>query len=113
MTLFEHARDHLSHYQALAVGRGSAVAFATIRESLSYLVRRELAATDDEGSAHAVPREVAVQFVVGAYMAVLAWWLDGGAKLPPKAIDTMFRSLLTGGVAAPVNLGRPVPDHHP
>ena len=84
LTLFEHARDHPRHYQALAGGRGSAVAFATIRESLSDLVRRELAATDDEGSAYAVPREVAAQFVVGAYMAVLAWWLDGGAKFRPK-----------------------------
>jgi hypothetical protein len=27
-------------------------------------------------------------------MAVLTWWLDGGAKLPPKRMDAMFRRLV-------------------
>jgi hypothetical protein len=56
-------------------------------------VRNELAATADKDSADGIPRELVVQYVVGAYMAVLTWWLDGGAKLPPKRIDAMFRRL--------------------
>jgi hypothetical protein len=39
-----------------------------------------------------------VQYVVGGYMAVLTWWLDGGAKLPPHRIDAMFRRLATEGI---------------
>jgi hypothetical protein len=30
-------------------------------------------------------------------MAVLARWLDGGAKLAPREVDAMFRRLATEG----------------
>lgn len=50
---------------------------------LCDLVRNELSTTVDEKSADAIPPDLAVQYVVGAYMAVLTWWLDGGAKIPP------------------------------
>jgi AcrR family transcriptional regulator len=98
LTMFEHARDHMHLYRALAGGRGAAVALGTIRQILSDLVRDELAATGDKNSSHVIPRELVVQYVVGAYMAVLTWWLDGGATLPPQRIDAMFRRLATEGI---------------
>lgn len=98
LTMFEHARDHLNLYRALAGGRGGAVALGTIRQILSGLVRNELAATADKNSADVIPRELVVQYVVGAYMAVLTWWLDGGAKLPPHRVDAMFRRLASEGI---------------
>ena len=96
--MFEHARDHKDHYRALVGGRGGTVSLGTIRQILSDLMRDELAATVHKKSDDAIPRELAVQYVVGAYMAVLTWWLDGGAKLPPERIDAMFRRLATEGV---------------
>ena len=100
LTMFEHARDHKDLYRALVGGRGGSVALSTIRRILSGLVRDELAATAGKSVGKipmdAVPRELEVQFVVGAYMAVLTWWLDGGAKLPPQQIDAMFRRLSSG-----------------
>jgi AcrR family transcriptional regulator len=98
LTMFEHARDHMDLYRALMGGRGGTVALGTIRQILSDLVRAELAATIDKNSADAIPRELVVQYVVGAYMAVLTWWLDGGAKLPPERIDAMFRRLAIEGI---------------
>jgi AcrR family transcriptional regulator len=98
LTMFEHARDHMDLYRALMGGRGGTVALGTIRQILSDLVRAELAATIDKNSADAIPREIVVQYVVGAYMAVLTWWLDGGAKLPPERIDAMFRRLAIEGI---------------
>jgi AcrR family transcriptional regulator len=96
LTLFEHARDHIDLHRRL-VG-GGAVALGIIRQILSDLVRDELAATVDKKSVDAIPRELVVQYVVGSYMAVLTWWLDGGAKLPPQRIDAMFRHLATEGI---------------
>ena len=97
LTMFEHARDHIDLYRALVGGRGGAIALSTIRQILSDLVRNELVATADK-SADAIPRELAVQYVVGALMAVMTWWLDGGAKQPPQRVDAMFRRLATEGV---------------
>jgi len=102
LTLFEHARDHIHLYRALAGSRGGAIALGTIREILSEFVRDELVAagngTANGESTDAAPREIVVHYVVGAYMAVLTWWLDGGAKLPPQRMDTMFRRLATKGI---------------
>ena len=95
LTMFEHARDHLDLYKALVGGRGGAVALGTIRRILSDLIRNELAA---KRSADAIPREVVVQYVAGAFMAVMTWWLDGGAKLPPQQVDAMFRRLAVDGI---------------
>jgi AcrR family transcriptional regulator len=98
LAMFEHARDHVDHYRALIGGRGGDVSLGSIRQILSDLVRNELAATTGKKSADVIPREFVVQYVVGAYMAVLTWWLDGGAKLPPQRIDAMFRRLATEGI---------------
>jgi AcrR family transcriptional regulator len=98
LTMFEHARDHIHLYRALVSGRGGAVALGSIRQILTDLVRNELASTADTKSGDVIPRDVVVQYVVGAYMAVLTGWLDGGAKLPPQRMDAMFRRLATLGI---------------
>jgi AcrR family transcriptional regulator len=102
LTMFEHAHDHIHHYRALVGSRGGAIALTTIRQTLCEIVRGELAEIGNKDS-YRTPRELAVQYIVGAYMAVLTWWLDGGAKLPPQRINVMFQSLATDGIAS---LGR-------
>jgi hypothetical protein len=41
-----------------------------------------------------------VQHIVGAYMAVLTWWLDGGTKTPPQRMDELFQRLMGHGIAS-------------
>lgn len=98
LTMFEHARDHLQLYRALAGGRGGDVSLGMIRQILSDLVRAELPATPDRNSVGVIPHDLVVQYVVGAYMAVLTWWLDRGAKPSPAEVDAMFRRLATDGI---------------
>lgn len=99
LTMFEHAAGHIELYRALAGGRGGALALATIREILCELVRSEYRPGTGAERDQA-PRELIVQFIVGAYMAVLTWWLDGGAKARPERMDAMFRKLSTEGIGA-------------
>ena len=98
LTMFEHGRDHLDRYRALVGSDGGSVVLATIRQTLSDLVRDELASDADKVSGAAIPRDLVVHYVVGAFMDVLTWWLDGGAELPPERIDAMFRRLATEGI---------------
>jgi hypothetical protein len=95
--MFRHARDHIDHYRALSGNRGGALALGIIREILSEQFRNELATAEVTPDEHS-SRELVVEYVVGAYMAVLIRWLDGGAKLPPERIDAMFRRFTTSGV---------------
>lgn len=96
LPMFEHARAHLDLYRALLGGTGSSIALASIRKIVSERIRAEMAhhrrATPD------VPRDVKVQYVVGAYMSLLTWWLDSGARLSPEKIDATFQHLADKGV---------------
>jgi AcrR family transcriptional regulator len=91
LTMFKHAREHLDLYRALVGSRGRVIALTAIREMLCDWVRAELAHGAATQQADTVTREFAVQHTVGAYMAVLTWWLDRGAKLPPEQMDALFR----------------------
>jgi AcrR family transcriptional regulator len=97
LAMFRHARDHIDHYRALSGNRGGTLALGIIRQILSEVFRNELAIEEVSSDEHP-PRELVVEYVVGAYMAVLIRWLDGGAKLPPERIDAMFRRLTTEGL---------------
>jgi AcrR family transcriptional regulator len=99
LRLLEHAREHKDLYRALIGGRGGAISLDAIRKMLADLVRGELAARPGKGSTDPVPRELVVQYLVGAYLSVLTWWLDGGTKLPAEKIDAMFRRLAAEGIA--------------
>ena len=94
LPMFEHGRRHLDHYRALAGSRAGALVLGKIRQIVCDLVRKDLAAGV---FGYDTEREVAVQYVVGAYMAVLTWWLDGGAKQPPQDVDATFQRLITEG----------------
>jgi AcrR family transcriptional regulator len=98
LALFEHAREHRDMYRALVGSRGGAIALGAIRKMLADLVRGELAAPAGMNDPESMPRELVVQYLVGAYLSVLTWWLDGGAKLPPQRIDAMFHRLASEGL---------------
>jgi AcrR family transcriptional regulator len=99
LTMFEHARDHVHLHRTLIGNRGGTIVFDTIRQVLSDLVRAELAPDAVKNTKDAVPREIVVQFLVGAYMAVVTWWLDRGQKLPPERMDAIFQRLANQGIA--------------
>jgi AcrR family transcriptional regulator len=90
--MFEHARDHLDLYRALVGSRGGGAALDSIRQILCEVVRRGLPATP-------APPELAVQFIVGAYLAVMTWWLDAGLPIPPAEVDAHFQRLARKGLA--------------
>jgi AcrR family transcriptional regulator len=101
LQILSHARDHLDHYRALAHGRGATVVLEKVRQVVCDLVRSELEARGHRDAADASQYEVTIQYVVGAYMSVLTWWLDSGARLAPERVDCMFRQLTGEGIAAP------------
>jgi AcrR family transcriptional regulator len=98
LAMFEHAREHAHLHRALLGERGSAIAREAVRDMLSDIVRRELASARKPAQ-ETVPRELTVHYVVGAFMGVVAWWLDSGAKQSARQVDALFRQLTTEGLA--------------
>lgn len=96
--LFEHARDHLDLYRALVGSRGGIVALSEIRDILCDLVRAEMPPPASSSAYEPASRELAVQYVTGALISVLTWWLDAGARIPPERLDAMVRRLAVDGI---------------
>jgi AcrR family transcriptional regulator len=101
--LFAHTKEELRLYRAVVKSRAVAIVFDKLRQTLSDVVRDELdklEVAQDEGPGNTVPREVTVQYLVGAFMSVLTAWLDRGAKEPPEQMDAAFRTLALRTVGA-------------
>ena len=91
-----HIAEHRDLYGAFAGSRASELILDEVRQLVLELARRDLKHLAFGGG---VPAEVALQFVAGAFTALLAWWLDGKARLAPEALDAMFQKLVSDGLA--------------
>ena len=98
LKMFEHARQHLGLYRALGDGRGGGIALQSIRRMLVDLAYRELFGPGRAIALRATERDFIVQYLVGAYMSVLVWWLDRGAMEEPLQIDALFKRIAMQGV---------------
>ena len=96
LAMLEHARSHLPVWTAI-VGRNSgAHVVQRIQQMIADLAAADLRALASPGTtAH---RDLAGQFIAGAFMAVLIWWLDRGAKAPPEEVDALVRQLVMRGL---------------
>jgi heme oxygenase len=80
-------------------GRGErAFVLRRLHEMLADLVRNDLAVLGMTRPSS--QREMLVEYVTGAFMAVMTWWLDEGAKLPVGEVDEVFRRVAMQGLAA-------------
>jgi AcrR family transcriptional regulator len=95
LAMFRHAGEYRQVFRALIGGRGSIIAVNEIRRVLSDVVREELGVLKNDEA-----QELCVQFVVGAFLAVLTGWLEPRSRLAAEDVDAMFRRLLVDGLAA-------------
>jgi hypothetical protein len=93
--MFEHACEYRHIYKALLGGRGSVIAVNEIRRVLSEIVKKELSGVRED---KAIPQDVRIQFVVGAFITVLTWLLERRPRLTPSQVDAMFRRLVLNGI---------------
>jgi AcrR family transcriptional regulator len=98
--LFEHAQDYRDVYRALVGERGASIIVARMRALFTQLVREELSELLPRFAQDNVPRSALVQFVVGALMSILTWWLEGGSDLESAQVDAIFRRLTVPAIEA-------------
>ena len=93
LPIIEHLAAHRDLYRAFSGRRASELLFGELRQLVLDLAKRDMPGNDGVAS------EVALQFVVGAFTGLLAWWLKSGARLAPDAMDAMFQQLVRNGIA--------------
>jgi AcrR family transcriptional regulator len=92
LAFFRHVDGHRRLYRAI-VGRESGIVVdRQMRRLLADLLR---AKADSPGrpERNTVRTEMATQYVVGALMSTVTWWLERNPKLSPEEIDSAFRQM--------------------
>lgn len=90
----EHVRDFRRLHRGPLGGRGRTVAVEALRNALAEMIRDELGTSRSETP---FEREFRIRYVLGAFMEVLAWWVERGARETPQEIETLFRDMSTRG----------------
>jgi AcrR family transcriptional regulator len=95
LPMLEHAHALRSLHRAL-LGSGD----DSIHEEFRVRIRR---AIRDELSGRRTPSgdvcgELAVRFVAGAFLAVLAWWIEANVSLSPSQVDEVFQKMAARAV---------------
>jgi AcrR family transcriptional regulator len=95
--MLEHAADGLPLWKALAGAESGAFVLKRLHDMLADLARNDLSAMGM--TRQSAQREMLTQQITGAFMAVLAWWLDAGARMPVEEVDDAFRRVVLHGLA--------------
>jgi hypothetical protein len=86
--------------QVLLKGQGGEVLLKTVQALLSKNIERTLASTLSEKRSPSVPLAVVSQYLAGAFLNLLKWWVEAEMPYSPERMDEMFRQLALPGVWA-------------
>jgi len=93
LPMFEHARAFGPLHRAMIADRGDAV-HDVLRNEVRRLTRLELDGRTPDG----ISPDVAVEFVTGAFLGLLGWWIETGTQMSTAEIDDMFQKLAARGL---------------
>jgi AcrR family transcriptional regulator len=94
LAMLEHARSHQTLYSKIVGQASGALVLGRIRATIGDLVAVDLKTLGVRAGAQ---RDLAEQYIAGAFMSVLTWWLERGAKQAPEEVDQIFRRLAFEG----------------
>ncbi len=98
LTFFQHADMHHDLYKAMREGGGAEVIMEAARRHLSEDIENHLVALFPKGMDTDIPKAVITNFLAGAMLSLLMWWLDEDRPYSPEEIDAMFQKLAIRGV---------------
>jgi AcrR family transcriptional regulator len=95
LPMLQHVLQQRRLYQALAKTRSGPPVHEHLRVMLIDLVSDNLA---KNGGFSEHPRALVAEFIVGSFLAVLAWWMNDPTQATPEHIDQHFRQLALAGL---------------
>ena len=100
LPLFEHVDSYRPVYHAIVGRQSGTIVMSELRALLAELVQNDLKSLSPDERPANVPRNAVTQFVVGALISVITWWLDERSKLSPAKADAIFRRATLPAIVA-------------
>jgi AcrR family transcriptional regulator len=102
LELFQHALQHHQPFRAMLRGHAREVVWDAAQTSLSKAIEQTFAATFGAKYTPSVPLPVLSQYLAGAFLNLLKWWLEAEMPYSPEQMDEMFQQLALPGVWAAI-----------
>ena len=102
LALFRHVRQQHRLFQVLLRGQGEEVLWKAGQAILSKTIEETLTTLCVGKQTPRVPLPVVAQYLAGAFLNLLKWWLEAEMPYPPEQMDAMFQQLALPGVWATV-----------
>ena len=102
---FEHAAQHSDLYRVILGGAGSGLIARRIRDYIASSTYDRLTAWMAEGEPQ-VPLTIIAQYMAGALLGLVGWWLDQGMPHTPEEMARFYYRLTMPEVTAMLGLDR-------
>jgi len=99
--LLEHVAAHRWLYRGSVGGRAETLVTRQLRRRLTALARQHYQEmVDSHGWTPPVPLELTAEFVIGAFLSVMWWWLEQDEPLPAERLVELVERLTTPAIDA-------------
>jgi len=99
--LFRHVQEHHHLYHALVRGHGVDLLYETGHRYLSASVEQRLGVLAGD-RAPTIPLPLLADYMAGAFLSLLRWWLEHQRPYPPEQMHAIFQQLVLPGIQAVV-----------
>ncbi|GHP00140.1 TetR family transcriptional regulator [Reticulibacter mediterranei] len=101
LELFEHAyHSENQQFRALMRSRASEFLWEALQAALCRAIEPALCAFCTERRSPPIPLPVVSQYLAGAFLTLLKWWVEASQPYPPEQMETIFQQLALPGVWA-------------
>ncbi len=107
LELFEHVQQHEQYFRAMLQGHTAEVFWEAAQTAFSKTVEQALSTVYAENASPAISREVIAQYLTGAILALLKWWLEAEMPYSPEHMEQVVQQLVLPGVWATVAREKP------
>ena len=101
LELFEHIyHSPHQHLRALMRGRAGEPLWEALQTALCRAIEPALATLCAESRSQSIPLPVVAQYLAGALLTLLKWWVAADMPYPPQQMESIFQQLALPGVWA-------------
>lgn len=104
LPIFRHAQEQHRFHKAMVGGRGIEVLTTEIQRLLSGHIQEQINLLLSDGRVPAIPPPVLAQYLSGALLTLLFWWLDNNMPCSPERMDEIFQDLTMPGIRIALGL---------
>ncbi len=98
LAVFRHVEEHRQFWEPLSRKGGADLIIRILQENVEDLVRAHFHAQFPQWKGDPMQLEATIQFVTGACMRLLTWWLDNDeVTCSAEEIHSTFRRLVSQG----------------